>query len=181
MVSSFLTFQCLTTREQLIKHMEISLRFAPHYNSTLLQEIPINVCTSNAAVWSKGNTDKLSKTTGVIVTLRLSISESLQNRVGLQDLAFKEAEATFRIQAASSRSLRNCEAATKRVASGETGGRHRNKGRYTAESRGAGMRWSSWQMSVGGDSRKILNDLLRAFRLSCARFSTKMELGSRER
>lgn len=70
--------------------MEAPLCLTPDHHSALLQQIPIYVCTRNTTIWRKTDADELAKPTGVVVPLRLSISESFEDGVGLQDLAFEE-------------------------------------------------------------------------------------------
>jgi len=70
--------------------METSFRLAPHHNSTLLQQIPIDIRASDATVGCKANPHKLAEPTRIVVPLGLRIAECLKNRIGLENLALEK-------------------------------------------------------------------------------------------
>lgn len=86
-----LTLETTTALHQLIKYVETPLSLASDDHSTLLKEVPIDVGSCNASIWSEADSNELAKSTGVIVPLSLCITKCLKNRVCLQDLALKEA------------------------------------------------------------------------------------------
>ena len=63
--------------------MKVTLGLAPHNDPTLLEQIPIDVCSGYAPVWSEAYPDELAEPTRVVVSLRLRISESFEDRVRL--------------------------------------------------------------------------------------------------
>jgi len=56
--------------------VEITLSFTPHYNSALLKQVPVNICTGNASIRREADADELSKSTGIVVSLSLGVAES---------------------------------------------------------------------------------------------------------
>lgn len=85
--------------------METTFRFASHDHSALLQQVPVNVRTSNAAVGREADADELAKPTGVVVPLSLSISKGLEDRIRLEDLSLEETKTAFRSEATEPRAL----------------------------------------------------------------------------
>jgi len=92
------TFQRPTSLHQLVEYVEIALSFTPHHDSTLLKQVPVDIRTGNASVRREANANELSESTGVVVSLRLGIAESFQDRVRLKDLAFQKTKPTLRSQ-----------------------------------------------------------------------------------
>lgn len=71
--------------------MEASFSFASYNHSAFLEQVPIDVRPCNAAVRRKTDSNKLPKSTGIVIALSLRISKRLQNGVSLKYLPFKEA------------------------------------------------------------------------------------------
>jgi len=90
------TFQCSTGLHQLVEYVEIAFRFTPHHNSTLLKQIPVDIRASNASIGREADANELPKSTGVVVSLGLSIAESFQDWVGLENLAFQKTKSALR-------------------------------------------------------------------------------------
>jgi hypothetical protein len=74
--------------------MEAPLSLAPEDDPALLEEIPIDVSTGDAAVWRECNSDKFSESTGVVVALRLCVAECLQYWIRLEYLTLQKTEPT---------------------------------------------------------------------------------------
>ena len=72
--------------------MEVALCLVSRRDPTFLQQIPVNVRAGDCAVPCEAYPNKLAKTAGVIVTLSLRVTESFQDRIGLQYLAFQQAQ-----------------------------------------------------------------------------------------
>lgn len=86
-----LTFQRPSTHHELIEYMETSFGFAPHNNSALLEQIPVDVRSCNAAIRCETDSNKLSKSAGVIVALGLCIAKRFKDRVSLEYLSLQQA------------------------------------------------------------------------------------------
>ena len=87
------TFQVIaSTLQELVEDMETPLSLTTYNDSALLQEVPVNSRTSDATVRRKADLDKLSETTGIVIPLRLSVTERFENRVSLEDLIFNDPE-----------------------------------------------------------------------------------------
>jgi hypothetical protein len=69
------TFQRPAGLHQLVEYVEIAFGFAPHYDSTLLKQIPVDICTSNASIGREADANELSKPTRIVVSLRLSVTK----------------------------------------------------------------------------------------------------------
>jgi hypothetical protein len=69
------TFQRPTGLHQLVENMEIALSFAPHYDSTLFKQIPVDIRAGNASIEREADADEFSESTGVVVPLGLGIAE----------------------------------------------------------------------------------------------------------
>lgn len=83
------TFYTAATFHQLVEYMEAPLCFAADYDSALLQQVPIDVSSRNAAIGGKADSDELSEATRVVVPLGLCITKRLEDWIGLQDLALE--------------------------------------------------------------------------------------------
>lgn len=89
------TFQATTALHELVEDVEAAFRFAADYHPTLLEEIPVNVGTCDTAIWRETDADELSESTGVVVPLRLRITERFEDGIGLQDLSLKKTKAAL--------------------------------------------------------------------------------------
>lgn len=90
------TFQASAgTFQELVENVETTLSLTTYDHPTLLQQIPVNVRTSNAAVRGETDLDKLSETTRVVIPLCLSITEGFKDRIGLENLIFDYTETIF--------------------------------------------------------------------------------------
>jgi hypothetical protein len=69
--------------------MEASFRCSANDDSALLEKVPVNIRARDAPIWGKANAHELAKSTGVIISLRLRITERLENGVGLKNLALQ--------------------------------------------------------------------------------------------
>lgn len=83
--------------------METPLCFASYNDPTLLKQVPIDVCAGDAAIGREANTDKLAETTGVVVSLRLSIAECLEDGICLQDLSLEQTKTALGSQSTEAR------------------------------------------------------------------------------
>jgi len=72
--------------------VEVALRLVSRRDPTFLQQIPVNVRAGDGAVPCEAYPNKLAKTAGVVVALSLRVTEGFQDRIGLQYLAFKQAQ-----------------------------------------------------------------------------------------
>ncbi|OAL43734.1 hypothetical protein IQ07DRAFT_286506 [Pyrenochaeta sp. DS3sAY3a] len=82
----FLLHLLVRTAEQLIEDVVVPLvRIESHY-PRLLQQIPINVCTSNLAGARKLNSNEFAESRGVVISHGLGVSKSLENWICSQDL-----------------------------------------------------------------------------------------------
>lgn len=73
--------------------MEAALSLVAEDHSTLLKQVPVNIGPCNTAVRREHDANELSKTTRVVVSLRLSIAKCFQDGISLEDLALQEAQA----------------------------------------------------------------------------------------
>ena len=92
------TLQRPTSLHQLVKYMEIALSFAPHHNSTLLKQVPVDIRTGNASVRREANANELSESAGVVVSLSLGIAERFQDWICLKNLTFQKTKSALRIE-----------------------------------------------------------------------------------
>lgn len=69
-------FSLLRSLQQLVEHMKIPFTSRSSCDPTLLQQIPINVCSSNSTCWGKEYSNKFSESTRVVISHCLGISKS---------------------------------------------------------------------------------------------------------
>lgn len=75
--------------------METPLGLVPHDHPTLLEQIPIDICTCYAPVRGECDPHELSESTRVVVSLSLRVTKRLQDRIRLEDLPLKKTKAAF--------------------------------------------------------------------------------------
>ena len=83
------------TSHKLVEDVKAPFGLAPDDHPTLLEQIPINVCTRDTAIWREADTNELSETTGIVVALRLRVTKRLEDGVRLEDLPLKETQTAF--------------------------------------------------------------------------------------
>ena len=93
--NTVITFEATAALHELVEYMKTPFGFAADDHPTLLEQIPINVCTRDTAIWREADTNELSETTGIVVALRLRVTKRLEDGVRLEDLPLKETQTAF--------------------------------------------------------------------------------------
>jgi hypothetical protein len=150
------TLQIAAADHQLVKYMKATLSLAANDDATLLQKIPVNVGSGDAAIGGESDADELAEATRVVVALGLGIAKSFEDGVGLQYLSLQEAQATLcgemQRRGRTDRGLSTLVGAAHWQTCGGHGARCREGG-------GLRVRWSG-EMDVCGDGSQILYDFL---------------------